>query len=72
MMEVGVMGNNEMSCSQAAKLSLDPFSVLTMMYTADGFEELKKDIVMSGQLVQIILRDSKSLDGGHRHRACTE
>lgn len=53
-------------------LSLDGLSTLTMSYTQEGFEELKKDIETKGQLVPILLRDGKILDGRHRYRACTE
>ncbi len=56
----------------AIDLPLDPLSTLTMLYTEDGFEELKKDIKQRGQLVPITLRDGKILDGRHRHRACIE
>lgn len=52
------------------KLELDTLSTLTMAYTKDGFDELKKDIEEKGQLVPILLRAGKILDGRNRHRAC--
>lgn len=51
---------------------LDPYSALTMTYTYEGFIELKQDIQKNGQLVPILLRDGKVLDGRHRLRACRE
>lgn len=62
----------KMSMEDTSGLSLDPFSTLTMTYTPDGFSELKKDISLNGQLVPILLRDGKVLDGRHRHQACIE
>jgi len=61
-----------LECDKASELELDPFSELTMTYTADGFNELKKDIKDKGLLVPIILRDGKILDGRHRRKACVE
>lgn len=54
------------------KLKLDELSKLTMTYTQEGFEELKNDISLKGQLVPILLRDGKIIDGRHRYRACDE
>lgn len=53
-------------------LPLDPFAVLTMTYTADGFNELKQDINTNGLLVPIVLRGRRILDGRHRYKACVE
>ena len=55
---------------EASNLPLDPLSTLTMTYTEDGFNELTNDIKLNGQLVPILLRDGRILDGRHRHRAC--
>tara|TARA_R110000744_G_scaffold147612_5_gene260577 strand:+ start:1279 stop:2040 length:762 start_codon:yes stop_codon:yes gene_type:complete len=60
----------EISPSAASKLEVDPLAKLTMTYTAEGLEELRKDIVDNGQLVPIILRSGKILDGRHRHDVC--
>lgn len=53
-------------------VQLDPYALLTMTYTVEGFEELKRDIDRNGQLVPVVLRDGVILDGRHRHRACVE
>lgn len=53
-------------------IPLDPLSTLTMTYTNDGFKELVDDIRKNGQLVPIVLRDGKILDGRHRYKACME
>ena len=53
-------------------LVLDPFSKLTMTYSADGFKELVRDIDKQGQLVPIILREGNILDGRHRYKACKD
>ena len=53
-------------------LDLDPYSKLTMTYTADGFTELMQDIDKRGQQVPIILRDGNVLDGRHRYKACKD
>lgn len=53
-------------------IPLDPYSTLTMTYTYDGFLELKQDIQKNGQLVPILLREGKVLDGRHRLKACVE
>jgi hypothetical protein len=63
---------NEMLFEDMVNLPLDPFSILTMTYTVEGFEELKKDIVKNGQLVPVVLREGSILDGRHRYRACME
>ena len=62
----------ELPYSKLEELPLDAFSTLTMTYTQDGFNELKDDIKRNGQLVPILLRDGKILDGRHRHQACME
>ena len=54
------------------ELSLDPLSTLTMTYTETGYKELKNDIEKNGQLVPIILRDGKILDGRHRYKVCMD
>lgn len=51
-------------------IELDEYSKLTMTYTKDGFNELVKDIEHRGQLVPILLRSNKILDGRHRYQAC--
>lgn len=53
-------------------LELDQLSKLTMTYTSEGLEELKQDILTRGQLVPIILRNGKILDGRHRHKVCVD
>ena len=53
-------------------LEVDPIAKLTMTYTQEGFEELKNDIERKGQLVPILLRDGRILDGRHRSTACME
>lgn len=53
-------------------LELDPLSELTVTYTEDGFKELLEDINTSGQLVPIVLRKGKILDGRHRYKVCKE
>jgi hypothetical protein len=63
---------HELSSKLMGSLELDSFSALTMTYTQDGFDELKKDIMLNGLLVPILLRDGKILDGRHRHKACGE
>lgn len=60
----------EMSNVIASDLELDPLSALTMAYTVDGLEELKNDILNKGQLVPIILREGRILDGRHRNICC--
>lgn len=62
----------DLTIDEAKALPLDPFALLTMTYTQDGFEELKNDISRNGQLVAILLRNGKVLDGRHRLRACIE
>ena len=54
------------------EVELDSYSLLTMTYTIDGYEELKGDISKNGLLVPIILRNGKLLDGRHRYKACKE
>jgi hypothetical protein len=51
---------------------LDKFALLTMLYTPEGYEELKQDIRANGQLVPVILRKGAILDGRHRNKACEE
>jgi hypothetical protein len=53
-------------------LEIDELAKLTMTYTAEGLDELKNDILANGQLVPIVLRNGKILDGRHRHKVCTE
>jgi hypothetical protein len=53
-------------------LEIDELAKLTMTYTAEGLDELKNDIIANGQLVPVVLRDGKILDGRHRHKVCTE
>ena len=60
----------ELTREELEELPLDPYSTLTMTYTQDGFNELKDDIRRNGQIVPILLRDGKILDGRHRHQAC--
>lgn len=62
----------EVSASAAVDLLIDPLAKLTMTYTAEGLEELKNDIVTNGQLVPIVLRAGKILDGRHRHKVCSD
>lgn len=62
----------EINNTEAQYIELDDLSKLTMTYTKDGFEELKNDIGKNGQLVPILLRDGKIIDGRHRHKACLE
>lgn len=62
----------ELTREELEELPLDPYSTLTMTYTQDGFNELKDDIRRNGQIVPILLRDGKILDGRHRHQACME
>lgn len=62
----------EMDVREARELHLDSLSTLTMTYTDNGFQELVQDIGKNGQLVPILLRDGKILDGRHRHQACME
>jgi len=66
------MGYSTLPLVEAQELDLDPFSLLTMTYTVQGFNELVADIRKHGQLVPIVLRDGKILDGRHRHKACAE
>lgn len=61
---------SELPFHELVDLELDEYSKLTMTYTKDGFDELTKDIAERGQLVPIILREHKILDGRHRHEAC--
>lgn len=63
---------NELGAKETCSLVLDDFSKLTMSYTLEGFSELKKDIKDKGQLVPILLRDGKILDGRHRHKVCMD
>ena len=62
----------ELDVVSASSLELDEFSKLTMTYTQEGFSELKNDINLKGQLVPILLREGRILDGRHRSRACVE
>tara|TARA_R110000851_G_scaffold60271_1_gene139313 strand:+ start:141 stop:905 length:765 start_codon:yes stop_codon:yes gene_type:complete len=62
----------EIGPEDSLNLELDEFSKLTTTYTAEGLNELKNDIVDNGQLVPIILREGKILDGRHRHKVCNE
>jgi hypothetical protein len=62
----------EMSAEDAATLDIDDLAKLTMTYTAEGFEELKQDIVANGQLVPILIMSGKILDGRHRHKVCRD
>ena len=62
----------EMSWLKAKGIILDPYSTLTMTYTPDGFNELLKDIQKNGQLVPIVLRNGKVLDGRDRLQVCQE
>jgi len=62
----------QLSLKDTQQLQLDDYSKLTITYTKDGFDELQKDIEAKGQLVPIILREGKILDGRHRHQACVE
>lgn len=55
---------------EAMALEIDELAKLTMTYTAEGLEELKTDIKTHGQLVPILLRNNKILDGRHRHLVC--
>ena len=57
---------------EALSLEADPLAMLTMTYTPEGFEELKRAIEKRGQQVPILLRDGAILDGRHRHKACME
>lgn len=66
------MLNNDYQQVTTEDLLLDPLSTLTMTYTKEGFEELLKDIDKNGQLVPIVLRDGKVLDGRHRLKACLQ
>lgn len=61
-----------MSFEDTKELALDPLAELTMTYTVDGFEELVADIEKYGQLVPILLRNGKILDGRHRQKACIQ
>jgi hypothetical protein len=63
---------HDMVFEDIVDVDVDPYAVLTMTYTVEGFEELKKDIGKNGQLVPVVLRDGSILDGRHRHRACVE
>lgn len=63
---------NELGIKDTRNLMIDEFSKLTMSYTLEGFNELKKDIKDKGQLVPILLRDGKILDGRHRHKVCVD
>ena len=62
----------QLNLKDTQQLQLDDYSKLTITYTKDGFDELQKDIEAKGQLVPIILREGKILDGRHRHQACVE
>lgn len=62
----------EIDSANTRSLEFDEFSKLTMTYTQEGFEELKRDIKRKGLLVPILLREGKILDGRHRYRACRE
>ena len=62
----------EVSAKNAVDLEIDVLAKLTMTYTAEGLEELKMDIKVKGQLVPVILREGKILDGRHRHRVCVD
>jgi hypothetical protein len=62
----------EVSLEEAAGLETDSLAKLTMTYTAEGLDELKNDIVANGQLIPIVLRVGKILDGRHRHKVCIE
>jgi len=61
-----------MSREETCSLELDEFSKLTMTYTPEGFDELRNDIAIKGQLIPIVLREGKILDGRHRHKACVD
>lgn len=61
-----------MTFEDTVKLELDPLAELTMTYTPDGFEELVADINKYGQLVPILLKEGKILDGRHRQKACVK
>lgn len=63
---------NVIPYEKALLLEHDELSTLTMTYTVEGFEELKKAIDKRGQQVPILLRNGKILDGRHRHKACIE
>ena len=54
------------------ELQCDKFALLTMIYTPEGFEDLKNDIKKNGQITPIVLREGFILDGRHRHKACKE
>ncbi len=54
------------------EIELDEYARLTMTYTVDGFNELKEDISVNGQLVPILLRKGRILDGRHRYKACMD
>jgi hypothetical protein len=61
----------ELAHVDAKILEIDHLAKLTMTYTPEGLEELRQDIIANGQLVPIILREGKILDGRHRHLICT-
>lgn len=62
----------EIKTIDPTRLELDPLATLTMTYTTEGFIELKRNIEQQGQLLPIILRRGKILDGRHRTQACLE
>ena len=58
----------EVSNEKVKGLEVDALARLTMTYTAEGFNELKADVEKNGQLVPVITREGKILDGRHRHQ----
>jgi len=62
----------ELDTGTASKLAIDPLAELTLSYTKEGLKELSDDIYRNGQLVPVVMRNGKILDGRHRRAICVD